>query len=136
MQNLQQKIRAGEIFRKNKENFEDEVLLNELFITTRQATEIINTFANNISTDIKLSKAQISEMIQSGGSFESWLCNLGKKSLTNIPLARDNLPRLVSKLASNTADNLERKISRKGAFGAGKGFTIFISNEGIMILLK
>ena len=75
-------------------------------------------------------------MIQSGGSFESWLCNLGKKSLTNIPLARDNLPRLVSKLASNTADNLERKISRKGAFGAGKVFTTFISNEGIMILLK
>ena len=33
-----------------------------------------------MSTDIKLSKAQISKMIQSYGSFGSWLGNLGKKS--------------------------------------------------------
>ena len=51
---------------------------------------IRNTFANNISTDIKLSNAQISKIIQSGGSFGSWLANLGKKSLSNvvIPLAK------------------------------------------------
>ena len=42
-----------------------------------------------MSTDIKLSKAQISKIIQSGGSFGSWLANLGKKALANvaIPLA-------------------------------------------------
>ena len=36
--------------------------------------------------------------MQSGGSFGSWLGNLGKKALKNvsIPLARDNLPGLVS----------------------------------------
>ena len=47
-----------------------------------------------MSTDIKLSKAQISNIIQSGRSFGSWFANLGKKALTNIaiPLARDNLP--------------------------------------------
>ena len=33
-----------------------------------------------MSTDIKLSKAQIFKIIQSGGSFGSWLANLGKKS--------------------------------------------------------
>ena len=51
---------------------------------------IRNTFANNISTDIKLSNAQISKIIQSGGSCGSWLANLGKKSLSNvvIPLAK------------------------------------------------
>ena len=40
-------------------------------------------------TDIKLSKAQVSKIIQSGGSFSSWLANLGKKALINvaIPLA-------------------------------------------------
>ena len=32
-----------------------------------------------MSTDIKLGKAQISETIQLGGSFGSWLANLGKK---------------------------------------------------------
>ena len=49
-------------------------------------------------TDIKLSKAQISKIFQSGGSFGFWLDNLGKKPLTNIaiPLERDNLPGLVS----------------------------------------
>ena len=47
-----------------------------------------------MSTDIKLSKTQISKIIQSSGSSGSWLPNLGKKALTNvaIPLARDNLP--------------------------------------------
>ena len=32
-----------------------------------------------MSTDTKLIKAQISEIIQSGWSFCSWLANLGKK---------------------------------------------------------
>ena len=47
-----------------------------------------------MSTDIKLSQAPISKITQSGGSFGSWLVNLGKKALTNIAtaLARDNLP--------------------------------------------
>ena len=47
---------------------------------------------------MKLSKSQISKIIQSGGSFGSWLGNLGKKALINIdiPLARDNLPGLVT----------------------------------------
>ena len=62
---------------------------HELFLTTRQTTKTKNVFANNMSTDIKLSKAQISKIIQSGGSFGSWLANLGKKALANvaIPLA-------------------------------------------------
>ena len=73
---------------------------HELFLTTRQATRIRNAFANNISTYTKLSKAQISKTIQSGGSFDSWLANLCKRALTNvaIPLARGNLPGLVNNL--------------------------------------
>ena len=34
-----------------------------------------------MSTDIKLSKAQVSKIIQSGGSFGSWVANLGRKAL-------------------------------------------------------
>ena len=94
------KNKAGTILRLNKKNFEDEELPHELFLRTRQTTKIRNAFANNISTDMKLSKAQIFKVIQLGGSFGSWLGNLGKKALTNIatPLARDNLPGLVSNL--------------------------------------
>ena len=75
----------------NKNNFEDEELPHELFLRTRQTTKIRNDFANNISTDIKLSKAQIFKTIQSGESFGSWFVNLGKITLANvaIPLARD-----------------------------------------------
>ena len=61
------KNKAETIVRENKKNFEDEELLHELFLTTRQTTKIRNAFANNMSTDIKVSKAQISKMIQPGG---------------------------------------------------------------------
>ena len=37
-------------------------------------------------TDIKLSKVQISKVVQSSWSFGSWLSNLGKKALTNIAI--------------------------------------------------
>ena len=39
----------------------------ELFLTTRQKTKLRNASNNNMSTDLKLSKAQISKTIQSGG---------------------------------------------------------------------
>ena len=86
------KNKTGTILRLKK--IKDEELQHELFLTTRQTVKIKNTFANNMLTDIKLSQAPISKITQSGGSFGSWLVNLGKKALTNIAtaLARDNLP--------------------------------------------
>ena len=58
------KNKTGTILRLNKKNFEDEELPHELFLTTRQTTKIRNAFANSMWTDIKLSKAQISKIIQ------------------------------------------------------------------------
>ena len=49
---------------KFKKQFEDEKLTHNLLLTTRQKAKIRNTFGNNISIDIKLSKAQISKIIQ------------------------------------------------------------------------
>ena len=37
-----------------------------------------------MTSDIKLKKAQISKIIQLGGSFGSWLGNSGKKALTKL----------------------------------------------------
>ena len=51
---------AGTILRLSKKNLEDEELPRELFLTTRQTTTIRNTFAYNMSKDIKLGKDQIS----------------------------------------------------------------------------
>ena len=116
---------------KNKKNFEDEKLTHELFLTTRQSTKIRNPFANNMSTDIKPSKAEIPKMIQSDGFLCNMLGNLDKKVITDLVniLARDSLPGPVSNLASNTINKSERKISGKGALRAGKIFSLFISNE-------
>ena len=103
------KNKAGTILRLNRQNFEDEVLPHELFLT-RQTTKKRNVLAKNMSADIKLSKAQISKTVQSGGPFGSWLLNLEKKALTNIatPLARDNLLGLVSNFISNTISLKEK----------------------------
>ena len=94
---------AGTILRLNKEKFENEELPHELFLTRRQTTKIRNAFGNNTSTDIKLSKSQISKIIQLDGSFGFWLGSLRKKALTNIAnsLAKDNLPGLVSNFKCN-----------------------------------
>ena len=91
-----------------------------------------------MSKDIKLSKTQISKIIQSGGSFASSLGNLRKKALANvaISLATVNLPGLVSNLVSNAINKFERKRSGKGAVRAGKGFTLFISNENMNDIIK
>ena len=51
-------------------------LPNWLLLTTRQKPKIINAFNNNMSTDLKLSKAQISKIIQSGGFLGSLLSKL------------------------------------------------------------
>ena len=66
------------------------------------------------------------------------MCNLGKISQTNIaiPLARDNLPGLVSNLTSSAVNKLDRKISGKGTVRAGKVFTSFISDEDLNNVIK
>ena len=93
---------------------------HQLFLTRRQTTKTGNALVNNMLTDITLSKAQLSKIIQSGGSFASWLDNLGKKALRNVAirLARDNWHGLVSNLVSNVINKFERKISGKEAVRA------------------
>ena len=84
---------------------------HELFLTTRQKTKLRNAFANNISTGIKLSKTQTSQMIESGGCLGSWLSNLGKK--VAVSFTRDNWPGLVSNITWHTINKFEREISGK-----------------------
>ena len=61
----------------------------ELLLTTRQKTKLRNAFNNNISTDLKISKAQISKIIQSGGFLGSLLSKLaGPLMKVAIPLAK------------------------------------------------
>ena len=45
-------------------------LPRELLLTTRQKIKLRNAFNNNMATDLKLSRAQITKIIQSGGFLE------------------------------------------------------------------
>ena len=51
----------------NAKMFNGNNLPHELLLTTKQTTKLRNAIENNLQTDIKLSKAQISKVIQSGG---------------------------------------------------------------------
>ena len=106
---------------------------HKLFLTTRQTTKVKNALTCNMSADTKFGKAQISEIIQSGGSFASWLGNLVNIA---IPLAREYLHGLVSNFTSNAINKFERKISVKGAVRAGKAFSLFISNKDMDDFIK
>ena len=56
--------------------FDGNDLPHELLLTTRQKTILRSAFSNNMEADIKLSKGQISKIIQSGGFVGSLLCKL------------------------------------------------------------
>ena len=67
------KNKAGATLRMSFEMLD---LPHDLLLTTRQKTKLRNAFNNNMSTDLKLSKAQISKIIQSGGFLGSLLSKL------------------------------------------------------------
>ena len=59
---------------------------HELLLTNRQVANLRKAFANYLSTDIKLSKAQLSKMIQSGGFLGR---PLGPLLKTGLPLMKN-----------------------------------------------
>ena len=65
---------------------------HKLLLTNRQVSNLRRSFANNSSTDVKLSKPQLSKMIQSGG-FLSRL--LGPLLKTGLPLIKSVIKPLV-----------------------------------------
>ena len=80
-------------------------LPHELLLTTRQKTKLRNAFNNNMSTDLKLSKAQISKIIQSGGFLGSLLSKLaGPLMKVAVPFAKIFLALLGITLAASAID--------------------------------
>ena len=59
---------------------------HQLLLTNRQAANICKAFASNLSTNIKLSKTQLSKMIHSGGFLGRLLGPLLK---TGLPLIKN-----------------------------------------------
>ena len=93
---------------------------HELLLTNRQVGNLCKAFANNSSTDIKLSKTQLSKMIQSGGFLGRLLGPLLKTGLPlmkNVikPLAKSVLIPLGLTAAASAADaGIHKKSLRIG----------------------
>ena len=64
---------------------DDTDFLHKSLLTNRQVTNLRKTFANNLSTDITLSKTQLSKVIHSGKFFSRFLGPLLK---TGLPLIK------------------------------------------------
>ena len=100
--------------------FNENNLPHELLLTTRQKTKIRNDFNNNMSTDLKLSKAQSNKIIQSGGFLSKLLGPLLKTGLPLIkkvikPLAKSVLIPLGLTAAASAADaGINKKILESG----------------------
>ena len=85
------------------------IFLIKLLLTNRQVSNLCKAFANYLSTDIKLSKTQLSKMIQLGGFLGKLLGPLLKTGLPLIknvikPLAKSVLIPLGLTAAASAAD--------------------------------
>ena len=96
--------------------FDGNGLPHELLLTPRQKTELRNAPNNNMLTDIKLSKAQISKIIQYGGFLGSLLSKLaGPLIKVAIPLAKNALAPLGITAAASAIDaDIQKKIHGSG----------------------
>ena len=106
--------------------------LHELLLTNRQVATICKAFANHSSIDIKLSKTQLSKMIQSGGFLGNLLGKLaGSLMKVAMPLAKNVLGRLGISAAMSAIDGS----IKKKMFGSGTT-TLIISNDEMDDIFK
>ena len=99
------KNKTGTTLRISLKMLDGNDLPHELLLETRQKTKLRNTFNNNISTNLKLSRAQISKIIQSGGFLGSLLSKLaGPLMKVAIPLAKNVLAPLEITAAASAID--------------------------------
>ena len=99
------KDKTGTTLRIGLKMFNGNDLSHELLLTTRKKTSLRNAFNNNMSTDLKLSKAQISKIIQSGGFLGSLSSKLaGPLMKVVIPLAKNVLAPLGITAAASAID--------------------------------
>ena len=101
--------KTGTTLRMSLKMFNGNDLPHELLLTTRRETKLGNSFNNDVSTDLKLSKAQISTIIHSGGFLGRLLDPLLKTGLPLIknvikPLAKSVLILLGLTAAASAAD--------------------------------
>ena len=111
---------------------------HKLLLTNRQVANLRKAFANYLSTDIKLSKTQLSKMIQSGGFLGRLLGPLLK---TGLPLMK-NVIKLLAKSVLITlgltaaASGADAGIHKKILGSGHNNTTLIISNDETNDIIK
>ena len=125
------KSNEGLTLRLGIKNFNKDELPHELLLTTRQNTKLRNAINNNLATDIKLSKAQIKKLIQSGGFLGKLLSKLaGTLMKVAMPLAKNVLAPLGLTAAMSAIDgSIQKKIH-------GSGVKLIIEQEDMNDIMK
>ena len=126
------KNKIATTMRTNFKMFDGNDSPHELLLTTRQKTKLRNAFNNNISTDLRISKAQISKIIQSRRFLGSLLTKLASPLIkVAIPLAKNVLATLGITAATSAINaGIQKKIH-------GSGTTKLItSNEELNGIMK
>ena len=124
------------ILRISLKMFDGNNLPHESLLTTRQKTKLRNAFNNKMPTDIKLSKAQITKIIQSGRLLGSLLSKklVGPLMKVAIPLAKNILAPLGITAAASAIDaGIQKK--KKKIRGSGTA-TLIIFNEEMNDIMK
>ena len=109
---------------------------HKLLLTNRQVPNLFKGFANNLSTDIMLSKTQLSKMIQSRGFLGRLLGPLLK---TGLPLRKNVIKPLAKTvlipLGLTTAPSAADAEIHKKIYGSGTT-TLIISNDKMVDIVK
>ena len=118
LNNLKKAVKSNEgaTLRLGIKNLTKDELPHELLLTTRQNTKLRNAINNNLPTDIKLSKAQIKKLIQSGGFLSKLISKLvGPLTKEALPLAKNILAPLGLTAAMSAIDgSIQTKIHGSG----------------------
>ena len=111
--------------------FDKDELSHELLLTTRQNTKLRNAINNNLAADIKLSKAQIKKVIQSGVFLGKLLSKLGGPLMkVALSLAKNVLAPLGLTAAMSAIDgSIQKKIH-------GSAVKLIIQQEDMNDIIK
>ena len=125
------KSHEGTTLRLGIKFFNKDELPHELLLTTRQNTKLRNDINNNLATDIKLSKAQIKKLLQSGGFLGKLLSKLACPLMkVALPLAKTVLAPLGLTAAMSAIDgSIQKKIH-------GSGVKLIIEQENMNNIMK
>ena len=125
------KSNVGTTLRLGIKNFNKDEIPHEVLLTTIKNTKLRNAINNNLATDIKLSKAQIKKLIQSGGFSGKLLSKLvGPLMKVASPLAKNVLAPLGLTAAMSAIDgSIQKKIH-------GSGVKLVIEEEDMNDIMK